>query len=98
MLLNNEGIWATLSKITAACKKFGAVIARPNKIKGRSFANSWERLPLMYAVILTEATNAAEIRRTVSKLISWANTNINIDNTMNQKKVIIGKTIMYSKM
>ena len=96
MFENNEGISETLEKREFISKKSFLVIAMARRVNGSIFAKSFERFPLMYAVTLTDATKAAEIKRIVDISIPSARIKIKIARIANQKKVRIGRRTMYS--
>ena len=98
MFVNKDGISPNLESRAEMSKKFGLVIAIARRVNGIIFARSWERCSLTYAVILTAATRAAEMRRTVEAVVPSARTRIRIANTVNQKNVRIGKMMRYSMM
>ncbi len=79
-------------------KKLGFVMAIARSVNGSIFARSLERFSLMYDVILTDATSAAEIKRIPAAGIPSDRTRIKIAKVVNQKEVRIGRRIMYSAM
>ena len=72
------------------------VIAIASKVKGSIFAKSFERSSLTWAVIRTDATNAAEINKIVPIASSFDSNNNKMDKMENQKNVRIGSMMIYS--
>lgn len=77
-------------------KNPAVVIAIARRVNGSVLARSLERSSFMYAVVRTDATRAAEIKRMVFISSPLARTRIRIERVVNQKNVRIGSRIMYS--
>ena len=96
--VKRSGTCVILSKRVFTSKNPGFVIAIAIRVNGIIFARSVDKFSETYAVALTDATSAAEIKRIVSTSIPSDKTRIKIDRTVNQKKVTIGNKIMNSIM
>jgi len=96
--VNKSGISWILARWVEKSKNVVLVRATPSRVKGSILARSCERFSLMYDVTLTDAISAAEIKMTFCSSSPSAKRNSNTVRTVNQKKVIIGRMIMYSRM
>ena len=100
MFSKSEGISENLvmAELAAPMKPTAEVIAIESKPKGSIFAKSFDKSSLMNEVILTAATKAAEIIKTVAVDIPWDKIKVKTARTANQKKVTIGSKTKYSIM
>ncbi len=98
MFESKEGMIDIRATRAEILKNPAVVIAIARRVNGSNFARSLARFSLTYAVARTDATTAAEIKRTVFTSSSRAKIKIKTERTVNQKNVRIGKRIIYSIM
>ena len=95
---NSVGISDILLKNIDISKNPAVVIAIAKSVNGNIFARSFAKSSLTKDVVLTAATNAAEIKSVFSTDSPFARISVSIDRIENQKNVSIGRRIIYSRM